>query len=498
MPGTQPLRSATDLFIYHQQFGVVVCRACKFGVQPGALASHLLRHKIYRKERRQLLSELSSATLLDPPEVPIPGPESSPVEGLFIYDGYKCSVPDCEHLVVSLKRMKLHWREEHKSTELIADLASHVRLQTFFRGTKLRYFQVNNRDQSTSLQARSFSTGAPNPTPAACIVASTREAGGSSSASGPLPTVDLEALGYFHHFVGNIRVVLALNNLEAERFWQQDVVSAALQYPYLMHALLSLSASHVASTCNSIETRRLHQESAIAHERAGSAKVQEARGSLNAESHTALAAYAMIQSRLRYAHSFPDPALKPSQREVHRTESSAEYIQPLKQINSLRACWKPDVALSLLTTDEQSLSPEMRSLKTIMPRDELNVEVPSELLDRLDCLPNRMATVLGRPTNFKDVTASLSAIQSLMACLSPCPVPAKLQLKLHRLIDWAQDLSYRFVQMLERRDEASLIIYAYWLLLMKHFETYFWFLDGHTDRIIASLRFDIKHGSLIP
>jgi hypothetical protein len=109
-----PIRSQTgNILVYNAQHRVLICRDCQYAVQKSALASHLLRHKIYRTDRQQLLSSVSSLDVLEPEDVLLPGPTSSPVDELPVIDELRCTVAGCEYLYASEKRMKKHRSESH-------------------------------------------------------------------------------------------------------------------------------------------------------------------------------------------------------------------------------------------------------------------------------------------------------------------------------------------------------------------------------------------------
>lgn len=123
---------------------VLICRECQYAIQKSAVSSHLLRHKIYREERQRFLSHVANLELLEPEDVSLPPPWSAPIEGLPVIAGVGCTQDGCGSLCASLKRMKKHQSEVHGVSNLgnVEEFARPAALQTFFRGTKLRYFEV--------------------------------------------------------------------------------------------------------------------------------------------------------------------------------------------------------------------------------------------------------------------------------------------------------------------------------------------------------------------
>lgn len=148
----------TVLLNHDPEYGVLVCLKCHYAVQKSAVDSHLLRHKIYREERKRLVASVSNLNILEPEEVSVPAPSSPALAYITKFSGLKCAVPQCGHLTVSTKRMKLHWKQAHRSLESPTrdnDLARNVILQTFFRGNKVKYFEVESRQTADTGSPRS-------------------------------------------------------------------------------------------------------------------------------------------------------------------------------------------------------------------------------------------------------------------------------------------------------------------------------------------------------
>ena len=106
-----------DLLEYDARYGVLICRECQYAIQKSALQSHLLRHKIYRGERQNLLSSIARLDIFEPQNVPLPNPSSPPIDTLPIISGYRCTAAGCENLCASFKRMRRHWSEIHGQNE---------------------------------------------------------------------------------------------------------------------------------------------------------------------------------------------------------------------------------------------------------------------------------------------------------------------------------------------------------------------------------------------
>jgi hypothetical protein len=239
-----------DLLQYNPRYRVLICQECQYGIQKSALRSHLLRHKIYRDERQRLLSAISQLDLLEPGDVSIPGPTSAPIDALPIISGYRCTKTGCEHLYASSKRMRGHQVGTHGPKGIRNDswFARPIKIQTFFRGTKIRYFEITTSPVDVTLGVTSCiailndndndqqEEEVPNALDAlvndADIPPQYRIASPTSTRLQSSPIhVDLEALSYFHQFTTVTSLTLPGTKRPEStiHYWQMDAVLLALQ-----------------------------------------------------------------------------------------------------------------------------------------------------------------------------------------------------------------------------------------------------------------------------
>ena len=275
-----------DLLEYDARYGVLICRECQYAIQKSALQSHLLRHKIYREERQHLLSSIAQLNIFEPQNVPLPTPACPSIDALPIISGYRCTAEGCKNLCASFKRMRRHQSEIHGLSELpnSSSFARPAKLQTFFRGTKLRYFEVtssplagtagaaslatttdddddhNDDEEGHDEQMKDADTVTPLSPPPRRVPTPSRTPPGSSPAD-----LDLEALTYFHHF--NTTTSLTLPGAEHPRsvvyYWQTDVVLQALRRRWLMCGLLAISACHLVALADDPAIERVNRERSV-------------------------------------------------------------------------------------------------------------------------------------------------------------------------------------------------------------------------------------------
>lgn len=137
------LLGSNNLLEYNPNYGVLICRECEYAIQKSAVQSHLLRHKIYRGERQKLLASIAEFDLREPDDVKVPNSDIRPIPALPVLDGYRCSWGGCCNLCASVKRMKRHWADCHGGTKDFEMMAKEVKMQTFFRGTKISTYNPN-------------------------------------------------------------------------------------------------------------------------------------------------------------------------------------------------------------------------------------------------------------------------------------------------------------------------------------------------------------------
>ncbi|CEL10123.1 hypothetical protein ASPCAL13248 [Aspergillus calidoustus] len=471
------------LLWYDAKYSILICRECQYAIQKNAIQSHLLRHKIYRDERRNLLAAIAELDIVEPNDISVPPPGLSPIESLPIASGYRCLVAGCGHLCASSKRMKSHQSESHGQAYL-SDfdlLAQEVKLQTFFRGNKLRYFEVT-----------------PQPTRAGPTVTSNQREKGTQSKQGNSPdlavdgkeqvgqprgsqalTPDLEMLRYFHHFTTEAILTLPSNHdfAGSESYWTGIIVPLALQHQYLMSGLIAISAAHMAT---------LQQPFSSSH------------------GHRRRSAEFAVQFFDTWKRSSKDASM------------STDVVKAGTQIACILncACWvSRELALdgsepksseleSILatmreygfgsTSSQTSSQGRTRGLGDSSPSRPRNSGMPSpnaERLIQLYDLPLSLADALGKPENVHDVLVTLEAISTLIECYGKgCPSNT-LDVTWQSMTAWPARIPEHFHKLVTGNRTPALIVLAHWAaFLVKPVEEHGWFLDGAAEKMLRLIR----------
>ncbi|KAI1130744.1 hypothetical protein F5Y10DRAFT_235075 [Nemania abortiva] len=259
-----PLKSSGEglgaLLTYLPNYGVVICKNCRFAVQPSAFSSHLQNHHILRSERRCILDQLSSLHLRPPERVGVPASDSRRIADLPVLFGFRCSAPDCNYACTSTKRMCQHWSEVHNEPNSKAIKYREARLQTFFRGNKIRYFEVEGpKDVQCGMRKESQLATRESSVPSLGDLAEEVFRGIQA------PCLDHQSLLYMHHYIRHSSLFLNRGN-ESTAFWADAIVLEAYRHPFLMYGLLCISAIDKARwTTDSTTERGKHLQASASY-----------------------------------------------------------------------------------------------------------------------------------------------------------------------------------------------------------------------------------------
>lgn len=522
---------AGDLLEYNSNYSLLICRQCQYAIQKNALESHLLRHKIYRSDRQRLLTSIAQLHLLEPQHVTLPAPGSPPVDALPVLSGYRCTAAACQHLTVSSKRMKRHWSDIHRlggSVPLLSSFARPVKLQTFFRGTRVRYFEVaspnvslvntndDGNDDGDDGEEDDDDEGCEEKEPDA-ITATPPSPPHVPASPGishdPSPTdFSLETLTYFHHFTRVTSLTLpgaVKDSQSGKHHWQTHVVSRALRRHWLMCGLLAISTYHLAALTDDIIVKQIHLERGKQFTSEFSTGLQQTTGRDSGQEAATIEEEAkkigeQINCLLRCAQwALVEPAFNEDQVAPH---------QLLSVMAAIRGCIVPDSGLghSGIWGDghgrQEELSVQgflhrMNGSHGVKPQTSSTNDItPSVLLDLLRALPFRMAEVFGRPEGAKDIFATLSAITTVAECCDISFACNGTGVAWQGVATWLAQVPDHFNQMVGRDDPAALVVLAHWAaILVKRAEHVgCWLLTGSAKMMVLQITRQLSvHGHTI-
>ncbi|RYC55424.1 hypothetical protein CHU98_g10787 [Xylaria longipes] len=247
------------LLTHLPNYGVVICKDCRFAIQPSAFSSHLQNHHILRSERRCILDQLFSLRLPPPDRVGVPASDSPRIADLPVLPGFKCDTTRCNYACASVKRMCQHWSEVHDEPNSKAIKYREARLQTFFRGNKIRYFEVEGPKDSQSWTQKQSQVATKKPD-----LLSPADSVDEALDKIQAPPLDYQSLLYMHHYTRHSGFSLNRGN-ESTTFWLDTIICEAHKHPFLMYSLLCVSAADKARKTTDHTERRNHLQASASY-----------------------------------------------------------------------------------------------------------------------------------------------------------------------------------------------------------------------------------------
>jgi hypothetical protein len=129
--------------LYNSNHKVLICRPCGYAIRPNGVEKHLRRvhgKTIPLSVGRALIRYADTLPLAAIENVAIPDPESPPVEGLSLMDGYQCDV--CRHVCAKEDSMEKHCTRNHGWKRAQGSRWQQRKVHTFFKSDKKKYFVV--------------------------------------------------------------------------------------------------------------------------------------------------------------------------------------------------------------------------------------------------------------------------------------------------------------------------------------------------------------------
>ena len=481
-----------DLLEYDATYSVIICRECQYAIQKSALRSHLLRHKIFRHERHTLLSLISRLDVVEPEDVPLPPPTSKPIEVLPVISGLRCIVGQCESMYASSKRMRRHQLERHDLADSETDGANAmvrpVSLQTFFRGTKIRYFEV----------AGPATYEAPKPSPSVEmintdeVVQPLQISGVAARPTTLAPVIDLHHLSYLHHFLQDTSLSLPTVDLENSLYWHHEFVAQALQQDWLMAGLLAVAASHKATIAHATSTATAHHKRSLSLFREYQEGLQAhviRQKTVCAWSTASLEA--VTTPRLTMLQGKPTPRQEVLD-QLANIVSCAHVLFRATHSSTLEALTTP--MRGLVSKDMIDKPDAIDRAAKLMEIDEADRDpMLSCLIDRISSLPTRMAGPLGRPQSPEDLQAVMIALSAIAKLIDSCVAAFESESEdatFCAMTTWLSAATGSLHELIARNNAAALIVLAHWAgsLVRRVEENGCWFLKGAADFMLARIR----------
>ena len=488
-------QSFEDLLEYLEDYGVLVCKICRFAIQPSAISTHLKRHQLYRDRRRRLLEHIGQLSLAEPSNVVLPLPNSEPISVLPVYNGYKCLVDGCGYNCASFKRIQSHESAVHGTPATINVNCARTCLQTFFQGTQIKYFQVRSPDETSNghvngampaRRQRAYGYGQEN----GLSLGMTNEA-----SPGPTPsTICLEDLKLMHHFTYATGPTLHRGS-EPSDFWTRQIPMHASGCEYLMRNILSLAAAHLAflepgNKYDWYEIGTRHHTEALSLFRT----CLESPATLDGGTAVAFA-------RILFMYKCADYQIQ-----ILTTEDTIECsVNALSEYLNLArgGCTMLSHAISnklndngqgaahqsFYPTERITFDPELES--ATLPGD---IETYVSILESILSVPPEQAELI----DLEGAEAIRSAVSLLRTSFAIATLSQNAPSAAWDALDyWPGSLPSRYCTMLVEQHPAALVIFAYYCVLLHWCAHDTWFVHCHARFLLETISSLLENDSYI-
>ncbi|KAH6666064.1 hypothetical protein B0J14DRAFT_605216 [Halenospora varia] len=468
MPSATTARE--NLLHYLPQHKVLICKKCRYAIQPSAISRHLKDlHHIYRSERKQLLEYAKALPLADPREVILPSPYEPSIDLLPTESGLACSAEGCAHLCVTVKRMKSHWVTAHR--DVVGNVLQWrpVTLQTFFRGNQLRYFVIDSTPLTKSEPCSST----------------------ESSPSSPLLGTPLpedwtpQDVALFKHFRTSTYHTLGRRS-ESRYLWGNTIVLISIEYEFLKHGILACSALHLAHLQPS--SRRHYHMVATMHQDLALPLFRFAIAQTTTENCNAILAFSQLLIVLCYASEATDEDLL----FVRGKKDSGlpDWLQIIRGSCAMfSAVWSvmENGILSNIINEGRVTHDEALPIAPENPIHDAQLRG----LIHFPWLGN-VAIPEGLPVLFVLEGERMQTYTSALIALSRAFVMAEAA-KEKGLFSiwtavqiWPARISMDYLELLKKRDPGALVLLAHYCVLLEPLEEH-WFMTGFRKRLLMRI-----------
>jgi hypothetical protein len=471
-----------DMLHYLPAYRVLICKECRYAIQPSAISRHLKDlHHIYRSDRQELLEYTKGLDLADPGDVILPPPHEAPVPLLPTENGLACARDGCNHLCIAAKRMKSHWATAHR--DVVGSESSQwspVALQTFFRGNQLKYFIVSipstpesQLTQSPETHSELDSRMSESTAPSDCCSEPCSQV---SEIPFP-PNWGADDITLFNHFRNFTYRDLGRGPM-SRQLWKTSIPEMAFSHDFLKHGILACAALHLAHLHPA--ERRRYQMIAACHQARALPQFRIAISAPTEETCNAILAF----SNLLIVHCF---AAEEADADLVLVTDDPECGIPdwLKVIRGsctmFRHVWPQMKTGIMRPLIEENLEEEP------LPIIPDNAELAAHLKELLT-LP-----VFGKnPPIVEILHEQMTAYSSALIVLSRAFVRAQAA-KDHGVFTlwtavqiWPARIPIEYLDMLRAREPAALVLLAHYCVLLEPLEES-WYMSGFRKRLLEKI-----------
>jgi hypothetical protein len=466
----------TELLHYLPQYRVLICKECRYAIQPSAVSRHLKElHHIYRSNRHAFMKYTDGLDLAHPKDVTLPGPSEDPVPYLTVTSGLACAISGCDHLCATVKRMKMHRAAEHSGVVPDDSQWRPVDLQTFFRGNQLRYFIVHQSPEASS-QSELHSNISSEITTSGISTPNDSTYGSCAPSDGHV--IDIAELKLLEHFQTYTSQEIGFD-AASRQIWRSDMPTLAAKHPFLKHGILACSALHLAFL-NPLERQR-YQLLAAHHQSIALPGFRSEVFNATIDNCVALLSF----TQLLIMHCFAADQHDEDLLLVHgKDDMLPDWLQVIRGSCHLFKDVRPYVesvpfvAMAMEGVERELHDPgptgkpeHEERLRGLVSMIKHSVTKKIEL--GIDCQPSSLASallILTRAFAKAEVAQSRNNY-NLWATVHTWPV----------------QVSQEFLDLLKERDPAALILLAHYCILFVPLEEEHWYMKGYSRRLLSRI-----------
>ena len=494
------MRLAPQMLDYLPEYRVVRCVECRYAVPPSALSRHMKDlHHVYRGKRRALLDYAETLDLADPEDLVLPEPHEPPIPSIPVEDGVACNW--CKYLSVTTKRMKRHWVTVHERRGIEGKHWRPVQLQTFFRGNNLRYFIVTPGERTRQSRGHATSNKQADTTPESNgqglkkigkprlkrLGTNTRQ----SVALCKVPeTSDTDETGLtaweralFYHY--RMTTCPGILHIDEDIFpWLTSIPQLGQQFPFIIHAILSISALHLAflkpmDRQKCIVTAAHYQNQALQSFRSKISKVEVAN------------AYAMFAfSRLIVLHelasaNFGNNAIMEYPDGRYMVLGDEEVLPRwLKlRLDSFKLL-RPYILSNF--GDPQQVPRPSKRLDEVTPVDWASNPYDTEFAAISPLFEANVSCVAPSARELMENAACANAFNGLRQAFA-VPYATQQWGKFYdATVFWPLKQSERFFELVSRGNPRALIVMAFYCVILHRVENH-WFMQGQGRHLLSNI-----------
>ncbi|KAH7374072.1 hypothetical protein BKA64DRAFT_586525 [Cadophora sp. MPI-SDFR-AT-0126] len=457
-----PTSRQSRLLTYLPHYRVLICKECQYAIQPLAVSRHLKElHGICRSDREGFMAYTRSLNLANPKDVPLPKYDATPVPFLPTQRGFACGLSGCDHLSVTVKRMKRHWAHTHNGVIINEARWRRVVLQTFFRGNQLRYFAVRGLASPSPMQPPAVNKAPP----------------------GNFSSWTLEDLDLLQHFRASTCLEVG-HSSGSRRLWQTTIPEMACSYPFLKYGILALSALHLAHL--RLPERKNYRLKAASYQNKALPLFSSSIAKVDEETCHPLVAFSKLLLIYCYASEDQDEELVLARRGNRSGLLDWLYIIRGSR-NIFNDTWQYMLNGPLSLILQETIFPEY-----LAPAPE-NTE-HSRRLRLLSAIPfagngskaaPQTQTSMSTEPSQSPISAAFETLSSAFSKVQTAQSHSVYTVCIAVRI-WPAQVSSDYLTLLKNDDPAALVLLAHYCVLLKPFDSS-WYMQGFRRRLLLRI-----------